>query len=470
MLKAFRENIINRGLIAQGDKIVLGVSGGPDSLAMLNLMFSLKEEMDLTLYVAHVDHQYRGAESEADKLFVESFSKRLGVECISRSVDVEMLARNKGISFEEAGRLVRYKLFYDILHEKRADKIAVAQNLDDQGETVLMRLFRGSGLDGLSGIKHMRDGVIIRPLLNFTRSEIEAYCEENHLEQRIDRTNLQPIYTRNKIRLELVPYLEANFNPNIKRTLYRTADNLSDDLDFIQSEVQSVWERIVVLENQRYKCRLAEISNIHSAIRKRIYRKLVTALNGDLKDVSSAQIDRIEKLCTNKKTGTFVQIANDINFMINYDILEVFKGKITDKLGYIEEYQYQFEIGSEIKFSEPEEMTFKSYVIHLDEKAGETHSLSEDKLRVKFDLDKLSDSLFIRNRRNGDRFIPFGMKGSKKLKDFFIDNKIPREIRNNVPLVLDGDKIIWVVGYRKTNDYQVTNETRNVLILECIRA
>ena len=190
-------------LIEKGDKIVLGLSGGPDSVCLLHLLNRMKDVLDIEVYAAHLNHQIRGMEAQKDALYVSDLCERLGITFFVKSIDVPKYCKENKLSIEEGARKLRYEMFFEIKESLNADKIAIAHNMNDQAETVLMRMMRGTGLQGLKGIDYMRDGVIIRPILDIERADIEAYCEEHKLTPRIDATNLETIYTRNKIRLEL---------------------------------------------------------------------------------------------------------------------------------------------------------------------------------------------------------------------------------------------------------------------------
>lgn len=217
------DTIKKYNMLNHGDSIVVGLSGGPDSMCLLHVLMGLKEAWGLKIYAAHLNHQFRGRDADEDALYVKKKCEEWGIEVFIQVFNVPAYAKEKGLSSEEAGREIRYKLFYEVAHKVGANKIAIAHNMNDNAETVLMNLFRGSGIEGLKGIEATR-GEIIRPLINVRRDEIEAYCHEKKLNPRIDKTNLEPIYGRNKVRLELIPYIEKHFNGNIMSTLQRLSD------------------------------------------------------------------------------------------------------------------------------------------------------------------------------------------------------------------------------------------------------
>ena len=223
-------------LIEKGDKIVLGLSGGPDSVCLLHILNRLREVLDIEVYAAHLNHQIRGLEAQQDALYVSQLCESLGVTFFVKSINVPQYCKDNKLSLEEGARKLRYEMFFEIKESLNANKIAIAHNMNDQAETVLMRMMRGTGLQGLKGIDYIRDGVIIRPILDIERSEIEAYCEEHKLNPRIDSTNLESIYTRNKIRLELIPYMKENFNSNVTESIVRMSNSLKCDNELIEEE------------------------------------------------------------------------------------------------------------------------------------------------------------------------------------------------------------------------------------------
>ena len=223
-------------LIENGDKIVLGLSGGPDSVCLLHILYRLKEKLDIEVYAAHLNHQIRGIEAQKDALYITQLCENLGVTSFVKSIDVPKYCKENGLSVEEGARKLRYEMFEEIKQKTKSNKIAIGHNLNDQAETILMRIMRGTGLQGLRGIEYIRDNNIIRPILDIDRKDIEAYCEEYELNPRIDHTNLETIYTRNKIRLELIPYMKDNFNPNVIESIVRMSNSLKTDSDYIQEE------------------------------------------------------------------------------------------------------------------------------------------------------------------------------------------------------------------------------------------
>ena len=428
MINKMLETLKRENLIEKGDAIVVAVSGGPDSVAMLHALWSLKD-YDLKLYVCHLNHNFRGEASDGDAVYVKLLSDQLGLESFIFSEDIEAYSIKSKMSFEEAARERRYALFEKVKVQTGASKIAVAQNMNDQAETILMRLFRGSGLEGLTSIKHRRDD-IIRPILECSRASIEKYCEENNLLTRTDHTNFETDYTRNKIRLELLPYIEKHFNPNIVESLYQTSDLLKEDLKFIEKNVDQIYQNI-----EKYKISIKQLP-VDDSILSRLIRKIVLIETGSLKGVSYDQIRRVMDLLS-MPHGNRVSIRGLV-FQISYDHLIYYTPN---------------------KEAVNEELTAEKPF----EGVHGTISLSEGGISI--DADCVKGKISVRTRQPGDVFKPLGMKGRKKLKDFFIDIKIPAHKRDQVYLVCDEENIIWVVGYRMNDDYKLTKATKNKINL-----
>lgn len=454
----FLETIEKHDLIKKGENIVVGVSGGPDSICLLHLLWSIREEYSLGIYVVHLDHRYRGKESQADAEYVREFCRKLNIESHIFSINVNEYKAEKGITFEEAGRELRYKLFYEIAQRTESTKIAVAQNSNDQAETVLMRMMRGSGLEGLTAIDYIRDNMIIRPLLDINRREIENYCTEFSLNPRIDKTNLEAIYTRNKIRLELIPYIQKNFNPNIIETLCRGANILRQDNEYLEEATKKALENIEI-EGSKSKVRidLKKYNELHLALKKRIIRVAIEKIKGDLKNITLTHIDNAIAIIKEEKVGTKINLPAQILIELGYNSIDIklFKGNTNS----IKEFQYQVPIEGSV-YVEELGLSLSTEIVALD-----TRTYKRNNTTVFIDKNKIKGELIIRNRRNGDRFMPLGMKGNKKIKDYFIDEKIPKDKRDKIPLICDQKEIIWVGGYRLSEKYKIDEKTTIALKL-----
>lgn len=455
MIEKVLKTIKDNNMICKGDKIVVGVSGGPDSICMLDTLIKLKEMFSLKLYVVHINHMLRGEAADKDQNFVSSFCKKNNISCYIFKEDIKALRKKLGVTEEEAGRIIRYKCFNEVLEKVSGDKIAVGQNMDDQAETFIMRLMRGSGLEGLSGIEYFREGRIIRPLLDITRKEIEEYCEKNKLNPCIDKTNNEEIYTRNKIRLGLIPYIEDNFNKNIKETIWRTAGILREDNEFINSIVDNRINNMCFLDKNIVKIDKDEYNKLHITLKKRIIKRCIANLKVT-KDIETIHIDNIIRLISKNKTGSKIDLPHSINVAIDYDTINIYKGKLET----INNFEYKVSIGDRVYVKE-----LNSFILSKKIDTLELKELGADSSIKYFDFDKIQKDIVVRNRRKGDRFTPLGMKGTKKLKDFFIDNKVPREIRERTPLLCIGNEVIWIIGHRISEKYKIEDCTKNILMI-----
>lgn len=451
--KRFLKFIKEKNIVKSGDKILVGLSGGPDSVCMLNLLCSIREEEKIEVAAAHINHMLRGEEADKDEEYSKRLCESLGVRFFSKRIDINKYALETGKSSELAGREARYDFFDEIINKINFNKIATAHNANDQAETILMRIMRGTGLEGLGGIPVEREGKYIRPILFMKREEVEQYCKENNLNPHIDATNLERIYSRNKVRLDILPYMKNNFNPNIVETINRMALLLQDDNEFIEGEVNKAYKdncferenSIVISKN---------LFNIHSAIVTRVIRKALFAINKSNYDMEMKNIEDIIEL-SNLGTNKRVDLPKDIYAENVYgDIIIRKKEYIKNKLS------------NELTLNKKDilhnEVIFDEYIINFDLVNNKDIKQENDELIKKFDYDKINN-VTIRYRKDGDRITPLGMKGSKKLKDIFIDMKIPKEKRDEIPLIQFNDEISWIVGIKMSDKFKITKETKHIL-------
>lgn len=448
--------ICKYNMIDKGDNIVLGLSGGHDSIVLLHMLLYAQKKLSFNLILAHVNHGVRGEDALRDEMFVRHLSKRLDLQYFSTKVDMIGVAKEKNISEEEAGRELRYDFFRSIIKKLGKGKIAVAHNRKDQAETLIMRIMRGTGIDGLKGMD-FKIGDIIRPILDIDRWEIEKYIEDNNIETVLDRTNLETIYTRNKVRLELIPYIEKNFNPNIIDTLFRLSENAKLDSEFLEKYTNDRYESSLKRRTDKSKVFDYNIfKDEELSIKKRIIRKSIENLNNSLQGIEHIHISSVIELFSRKETGKMINLPNDIVARISYDDLIIEKNKENESNSF-DSLENNLIIGENILKEHNVELTLEVF-------NKKNIVLEKQSKNVKyFDYDKIIDGIFIRKRKPGDRFVPFGMKGSKKLKDYFIDEKVPRQLREKIPLLVDGKNIIWVIGYRTNEIYKVDENTKTIL-------
>lgn len=317
------ETIKKYNLIQEGDKIVLGVSGGPDSICMLDILKEFKKGCQTNpesvatfeIIVAHVNHMIREDASE-DEQYVKNYCKKNGIEFYAKSIDVQKIANTNKIGIEEAGRLARYEFFDEVLEKTKATKIAIAHNKNDKVETILMHTLRGSGIEGLKGIEPKR-GNIIRPLIECERSEIEKYCEEKQLHPRIDKTNFENIYTRNKIRNLVIPYIQEEFNPNIIKTIDRLSNIVILEDKYMENQTEKAFQKLVVEEKQKeIVIDLKGFNYQEIVIKSRLIRYIIKRLFGSSTSIEKIHIDDIIKLCDNNVGNKYLMPNKNVKVLV----------------------------------------------------------------------------------------------------------------------------------------------------------
>ncbi len=309
-------------LIENGDKIVLGVSGGPDSICMLNILNFIRNDknlhIDFDIIVAHINHMIR-EEAKDDEEFVKKFCKEINIPFYSKSIDVKKIANNNKIGTEEAGRNARYNFFEEILNKTNSNKIAIAHNKNDKVETIIMNILRGSGISGLRGIESIKNNKYIRPLIECERFEIEQYCKENEIDARIDRTNFENIYTRNKIRNVVIPYIKEEFNPNIIQTIDRLSDLIKEEDEFIENIVIDKYRELIIEEDKNRKEFVMDLKSFNKqekVIKSRLLLYTISRLLGTTKGIEKIHIEDIIKLCKNNIGNKFLTPNKNIKVLV----------------------------------------------------------------------------------------------------------------------------------------------------------
>ena len=309
------ETIKKYELIQAKDKIVLGVSGGPDSITMLDILRQIREEFDFEIVVAHINHMIR-KEAIQDEEYVKKYCEKNNIKCFAKRIDVIDIANNKKIGTEEAGRLVRYEFFDEVLKQTGSNKIAIAHNKNDKIETIIMHVLRGSGLSGLKGIEPIR-GNIIRPLIECEREEIEKYCDENRLEPRIDKTNFENDYTRNKIRNIVIPYIEKELNPNIIETIDRLSEVIKKEDRYLEKVALDVYDKILIKQEPgQIMLELKGFNEQDEVIKSRIILYTVKKLFGSSQGIEKIHINDIIKLCNNNIGNKYLTPNKKIKILV----------------------------------------------------------------------------------------------------------------------------------------------------------
>ena len=462
-----RKTIEDNKLIQKGDRVLVCVSGGPDSMALFHVMLDLRERYDIELVVAHLDHMLRGKQSAADAAFVKKIVSGFNLPFVAEKIDVKKIARESKMSIEEAAREARYDFYMRAAEDSKANKIATGHNMDDQAETVLMRLLRGSGSRGLSGIPYKRrlgNIFVIRPLLDIKREEIENYLKKRGLPSRTDASNLETFYIRNRIRHALIPLIEKEFNPRIKENLSFIAQNMSDETDYLDRTAKRLLCRLAVRTKTKIDINISDLSRSHIALRRLIVRQAICFLKGDLKKITYRHWLEIEAILSEKnKSG--IDLPGGIKVKRQQGTLAFFKGRDTDK-------KHRPRLEKSIAMNIPGKVVIPELGVILESQITSSRprfKKGRKKRRIEYvDGDMICAPLKIRTRRKGDRMRPLGMKSFKKLHDIFVDEKVPRFERDSIPLVISGNRILWAVGVKLSEDCRVRGCTQKIVRLTAV--
>jgi tRNA(Ile)-lysidine synthase len=443
-------------MLSGGENVLVGLSGGPDSVCLLHVLHMLREKLRLELNALYVDHGLRPDETPAEIDFCKKLCDGLRIPFSTKAIDVKAYALAEKLNIQEAARLMRYWSYDMAVHELQSHSIALAHTADDQAETLLMRLFRGSGTTGLSGIPPVRKN-IIRPLIEIERREIEKFLDDNGFDFVVDSSNLKRDYVRNKIRLSLIPHLKE-FNPDLIGTLSKTAALFRDDERYFGIIVTKTLMKLISRKTDtRIELFLSPFGSMDKVIMRRVLRRAIDETKG-LRGISFVHIEDIIGLLRDGDPGDRIYLPRGIRVIKEYSTL-VLTSEAPVTLN-----TYQIEVPGDTILKEAG-MVLKSSLISKEE----ADACSKFGLWVSFglfDADCLTLPLSARPRKKGDYFYPAGFKHRKKLQDFFVDQKVPRDERNRVPMLISGEDIIWIVGHRGDERFIVHEGTKRVLKIE----
>ncbi|HIC91348.1 MAG TPA: tRNA lysidine(34) synthetase TilS [Syntrophaceae bacterium] len=441
-------------MLTQGDKVVVAVSGGPDSTALLHILNHLREEWNLSLIVTHFNHGLRGNESHRDATFVENLAKLLMLPCRVGKGDIYSFKHQMKLSTEEAARILRYQFLEDTLKMEGAQRIALGHTADDQAEDILMKVLRGSGRLGLCGMPPVRDKIFIRPLIEVSRRQIERFLDQYDLSYVTDSSNRDQRFLRNKIRLDLIPLLERTYNPKLRENLVQLSSILRDEEDWLQGIVAQEFLKIlkyhdfakVILDASRFL-------DLHRALQLRLIRKAVETVKGDLRAIGFNHILDVLKLASQTHPSKMLNLPHGLIVRRSYEHI-IFEKRTKEPVDFLY-------LVSDLK---PVVVKEVNKVISFEVvDYNKDLNIEVDKNTAYLDYSKVHFPLIIRNIRAGDRFRPLGMESFKKIKDFLINCKIPKNMRKSIPLLVAGDQIVWVAGLRLDDGVKLTGDTRKVL-------
>ncbi|MDE6312364.1 MAG: tRNA lysidine(34) synthetase TilS [Lachnospiraceae bacterium] len=459
MIERVYQYIEKYHMIQKGDTVIAGVSGGADSVCLFHVLLKLSQTMGFTLWVVHVEHGIRGKEALRDMEFVKALCKSHNITCSVYHYDVRKLAKEQKLTEEEAGRKVRYESF-ELEKQKCGGpaKIAVAHNMNDNAETLLMHLIRGSGLKGLCGMEAVR-GNIIRPLLFVDREEIEGFLDKIGQEYCNDSTNLTTDYARNKVRLQILPEL-LRINSKAVQHIHQAAGRLEEANRFLQHQSDIAYEDMVVKEKGQFFFQVKALQQADDYLKGEVVKRVLTECAGSSRNLGSIHVDAVLSLL-HMESGKKLSLPYNITAQRVYDRLRIWQGgdqTESEEIGVLITKSGQYNI------SEREETFLVS--IEMREKNKKNVNKQEKTCTKCFDYDKIKNGLVIRTRRTGDYLIIDEEGHRQSLKSFFINEKIEREMRNQILLVADGSHILWVVNYRSGMGCRVDEDTKRILKIQ----
>ena len=465
LAKKIKRFIEKHRMLFPGNRALVGVSGGADSVALLHILHDLKKQLEISLEVAHLQHGIRGEEGEEDARFVAGLAERLGLVCHVKAIDLPQMKRTSGKgSLEEMGRLERYRFFAETAHRRELNPVATAHTIDDQAETFVMRLFRGAGRTGLRGMPPVRylDGgpdrgsgnvLLIRPLLDATRSEVMEYLDQQKLPFRIDRSNAELFYLRNWIRLKLMPELIEKFGAELPARLCAQTEVLRDEEDYLADLTRQQWDKVSEGKNLNREAFL----NSNKALRRRMIRLMIEQRRGHLRTIDFDHVEAALSLIAAGPPQGRVALPGGWELAREYGTITF---KSNTRAFKRQCYSHPFHAGATLNVIEAG-MTIES---RLTNDAPE--KLPQNLMEAVFDADLLKGNLLVRNFRNGDRFQPLGMSGHKKVKDLFIANKLPLRTRAVLPLLIMDEEILWMPGLGRSDFAKAASATKIWLCLK----
>jgi len=472
MLKAVKKTIDEFSMLAQGDHVLIAVSGGPDSVALLRVLFLLAPEYDLSLTAAHLNHGLRGFTADKDESFVRSLSEKMMIPFIGKRIDVRQI--QVGMSLEEISRKVRYRFLNEQAHACGARIIATGHHRDDQAETVLLNLMRGSGAEGLRGIAPVREQRIIRPFFRIDKAKILDFLAEQGLPYRIDESNADPVFLRNRIRNVLLPQLKSNYNPRIISGLCRTAEIMRCQDDYLMTVVRQILAQWGVVPASETACiPLSSFQGLHEAIQRRILKYLLSDAGGTGNGIGYDHIQAVLAISRPNLHPEYhsLDLPQRIRVIREDGALRITRmpGRTTERgrridIPKVYHYSYPVEIPSVIHLTELN----RTVSLRFIEGRPLRGEMIGQPSAAFMDFDRICPPMTLRTMQPGDRINPIGMVGHKKLKDYFIDQKTPYQTRRMIPLLVDSRSVIWIAGQRISERVKVDENTKKVLKAEMI--
>lgn len=454
MLRKIERFVTQWDMLKTEDRVIVGVSGGADSVCLLFALLELQKKIPFEIVVVHVNHGLRGQDADQDEAYVKQLCKEYGLPFVSYFENVELLAKKRKQSTEEAGREVRRDAFIKTMEQFQGTKIALAHHKNDNVETFFLNLARGTGLKGLRGIRPV-SGQFIRPLLCVTREEIEVYLNEKQIAYQTDKTNQSDAYTRNRIRNQIIPYLENQVNSRAVLHIHETIEQLAKIQEYMEKQVDAVFEDTVDILENRWVVRKDVFEKLPEVLQPILLKKVLGMASKKEKDIESVHLLDLQELFQK-------QVGKKIDLPYELEAVRVYEGVCL----WIKQEKQKEIVDIALELSEkPCQIQVKNHNIawkvmkNTHGNPGETQKNSTER----FDCDIIQTGVRIRTRRPGDYITIHPDGKTQKLKSFFINQKIPQEMRDEILLVADGSHILWIVGYRLNCAYQVRKDTKVVL-------
>ncbi len=454
MIDKIGQTIKKYHLLEKGDRVVVALSGGADSCALLLSLLALTEAFVLKIIVAHFNHGLRHFQSDEDEIFCMNLAQKSGLIFVSAKMRQTTIPR--GMSPEDYFRQERYRFLDKVAADNAATKIALGHHLEDQAETVLLNILRGSGLDGLKGMLPMRENRYIRPLIEVSRKEIIAFVNENGITYRDDSSNESKIFLRNRVRSELIPFLKEKYNPRIEQNLARMAKIIRRDDDFICGHINTIMASPQIQKKKNEVSFSAEYyRTLHASLAYRLIKALLESLVSAGAGFSSSHIQLLVDLARENSSGKSVSLPYGLRALREYDHIII----RFDRIAPLQDYEYPITIPGTVDLKE-RRLILSARWATTDEVDFKCHQ------KAFFDADKIKGPLLVRNRRCGDWFEPLGTRGSQKIKKLFIDRKVPRPERDRIALIADQESVIWIENMHLSERIKVSPQTQRIIILE----
>jgi tRNA(Ile)-lysidine synthase len=483
VIKQIRCTVEKYRMLEPRDKVIVAISGGPDSVALLSALRHLSESYELSLLLAHLNHGLRGAQADQEEAFVRQVGESTGLICETLKLDIQTIRRNGKKSIEETAREERFRFLEQVRGRHGAHKIALGHHRRDQSETVLMNLLRGSGAEGLKGMLPVRDGIYIRPLIELSKDQILAFLRSEGLPFMMDDSNTDDRYLRNRIRHRLLPELKEGYNPRLEENLCRTAEIIRLEDDYLQREVRRICDdsRIVRTNPADLETRISipELLCLHEALQNRLIKRLLLKCAKTHRGIGYVHIQAVRDFVEAPRSSGFLNFPLDLELRREYDQLVIGRRILPPRRRIMTAGPPGQALPGQLQdnaFADFAQDIVVPGVINIPGGRSSLRFAFAEEPPVRFDCprtaymdyDRIVPPLTLRFPRPGEKIQPLGMFGTKKLKNIFIDRKIPLTDRKRTPLLADARSVIWIVGSVLSDRMKITGETTNILKIEII--